>query len=130
MFSPERFILNKMKINSGCYNSNETFRTQYGDETDMLRYMEHWRLHADSYPFYMFDCRVTSYLREKKKIKDEQEEEYSKDEMPLSTAMKCHSCSKLVEIGNNTVVCGTCTRNGKGNIHFESYFNDVDYFNK
>jgi hypothetical protein len=111
-------------FNPECY---ETFRTQHGDETAALRYMEHMRLHADSYFFYVYDCRVTHYLREKNK---KQEEEYSKEEMPLSTAMKCHSCSKLVEIGNNTVVCGTCTRNGKGNIHFESYFNDVDYFNK
>jgi len=102
--------------------------TQYQNETDVLKYMEHLRLLTDSYPFYVFDCRVTSYLREKKLLNADVKKEYPKVTMPLSSAMKCHSCAKLIEIGNNTITCGTCTR--KGITSFESYFNDVDYFNK
>jgi hypothetical protein len=64
-------------------------------------------------------------MREKK-IKEER----INDGLPLSTATKCHCCAKLVEIGNNTVTCGPCVKNGKANLKFESYFVDVDYFNK
>jgi hypothetical protein len=65
-------------------------------------------------------------MREKK-IK---EESRRNDGLPLSTATKCNCCAKLVEIGNNTVICGPCVKNGKANVKFESYFVDVDYFNK
>ena len=125
----DRIDVNLSKINSGCFYDSEIFRTPYGDETALLRHREHLRLRADCYYFYLFDLRVTAFLRSIKKLKEETPMGFV-DEFPLSTATKCHSCAKLVEIGNNTITCGTCRANGKGNVKFESYFNDVDRFNK
>jgi hypothetical protein len=92
--------------------------------------MEHSRIRADSYHFYQFDVQVTSFLLGEKKIKEEQDASRFNDGLPLSTAMKCHCCAKLVEIGNHTITCGTCLKDGKGDVQFESFFCDVDYFNK
>jgi hypothetical protein len=118
--------VNLSKINSGCFYDSEIFRTPYGDETALLRHSEHWRLRADCFYFYLFDLRVTAFL---KKLKEENPIGFV-DKIPLSTATKCHYCARLVEIGNNTITCGTCRANGKGTIKFSSYFNDVDCFNK
>jgi hypothetical protein len=92
--------------------------------------MEHTRQQVDARYFYFYDLQVTNFLLKDKKIKEERDAKPLNDGLPLSTATKCHFCAKLVEIGNNTIICGTCVKEGKGNIKFESYFYDVDYFNK
>ena len=133
MFSPQWYELfknNHSKVNSGCFHFSELFRTPYGDETASLRYMEHSRLRTDTYWFDYFDRQVTSFLLREKKIKEERDAWRRNDGLPLSTATKCHSCAKLVEIGNNTITCGPCVSDGKANVKFESYFVNVDYFNK
>jgi hypothetical protein len=80
--------------------------------------------------FYHFDVQVTAFLLKEKKIKEEQYASQLNDGLPLSTAIKCHCCAKLVEIGNHEITCGTCLKEGKGKVKFESYFYDVDCFYK
>jgi hypothetical protein len=130
MNSPQWSRLNEInlsKINSGCCYLNETFRTPYGDETIYLRYREHWRLYWDSYYFYVYDLKVTNFLQEELKKLQEEEE---RNRIPESTAMKCNSCSRVIEIGNNTSVCGICDQEAKRRekvISFESYFSYSRY---
>lgn len=125
MNSPQWSRLNEInlsKMNSGCCYLNETFRTPYGDETIYLRYREQWRLYWDTYYFYVFDLKVTNFLQEERKKLQEEEE---RNRIPLSTALKCCSCSKVIEIGNNTSVCGICDQEAKKrekDVPFESYF--------
>lgn len=131
MFSPQWYELSKQnhsKINSGCFHFSQIFRTPYGDDTAFLRYMEHCRLREDTNFFDYYDNQFTSFLLREKKTKAKQDARRQNDGLPLSTATKCHCCAKLVEIGNNTITCGPCIRNGNANVKFHSYFINVDYY--